>query len=139
LTILPSLRPTPQHHLLLSYGRHQDVARWMCGVDELLKPSGVVVCRTHTGPDTIQRVEQGGLAAAVVCADHAQIDGLSLLRIIRSIDVELPCWLVTKTATRPTLQAALSLRVISVITHPDKVDTLTLALRKVLVNRAEGN
>ena len=85
------------------------------------------MCRAHTGPDTILRVEQGGLGAAVICADHARIDGLSVLRIIRSIDMELPCWLVTKDTTRQTLQTALSLRVTSVVTHPDRVSALTLA------------
>lgn len=123
----------------MSCGQQQDVAHWVCGVDDLLRPAGVVVCRAHTGPDTIRRIEQGGLGAAVVCADHARIDGLSLLRIIRSIDMDLPCWLVTKDTTRQTFETALSLRVTSVVTHPDRVSALTLALRKVLMDRTIGN
>ena len=139
MTISPSLRPARPRRVLLSYGRQQDVACWVCGVDDLLRPAGVLVCRAHTRPDTIRRIEQGGLGAAVVCADSAPIDGLPVLRIIRSIDVELPCWLVTKEMTRQTYQTALSLSVTSVITHPDRVGDLTLALRRVLVDRAMGN
>lgn len=102
----------------------------------MLEPSGVRVYRAHTGPDTIRRIEQGGLGAAVVCADDAPIDALPVLRIIRSIDLELPCWLVTKDTTRQTFQTALSLSVTSVITHPDRVGELARALQRVLEKRA---
>jgi CheY-like chemotaxis protein len=139
LTNSPALRETSPHRVLLSCGHRQDVARWVFGVDDLLRPSGVLVRRAHTGPDTIRCIEEGGLGAAVVCADAARIDALSVLRIIRSIDLELPCWLVTKDTTRQTFQTALSLKVTSVITHPDRVGELTQALRKVLANRAMGN
>ncbi len=59
---------------------------------------------------------------------------LSLLRVIRSIDDELPCWLVTPDPCRRTLQAASSLRVTGVMGYPIEVQELTLALRKLLVN-----
>ena len=125
--------------MLLAYGRYGDEAEYLRRADELFRSSGLVACRVHTGPDTIRRVERGGLAAAVVCGDRGQIDGLSLLRIIRSIDEELPCWLVIRDATRQTLEAALALRVTSVLTHPVEVGELILALRRVLFGTVADN
>ena len=80
------------------------------------------------------RVERGGWGGAVVIAGGRQSEGLSVLRAIRSIDRDLPCWLVTDDARRATLEAALALRVMSVFTHPVRVQDLTLALTKLLVN-----
>ena len=125
--------------MLFSHGLFCAGSRWLGEVEEGLRPSGLVVCRAHSGPDTIRRVEQGGLGAAVLIADRTQIDGLSILRVIRSIDAELPCWLVTPEATRQLLEAALSLQVTSVLTQPVEVNRLTLALKKVLIDPARRN
>ena len=139
MTNTPSMHRLAGCEILLSYGRQQDVADWLGGVADALAPAGVVCCRAHTAGDTIRRVERGGLGAAVVCGDDPQIGGLSTMRVIRSIDTDLPCWWVTAAPTRQTLQVALSLSVTSVITHPDRVDALTLALRRVFVDRVSGN
>ncbi len=120
--------------VLISHRLQGGEIRWLNDVDTGLRPTGLRVCRVHTRAETICRVEHGGLAGAVVIADGRQIEGLSLLRTIRSIDRDLPCWLVTDDARRATLEAALALRVMSVFTHPVRVEDLTLALTKLLVN-----
>ena len=97
------------------------------------------MCRAHSGPDTIRRVEEGGLTAAILVEDQRQIDGLSLLRIIRSFDLTLPCWLVTENATRRTLEVALALRAISVLTHPVDLTELTRELERLSSDPARGN
>lgn len=125
--------------VLWSYGDPCDRPTWLGDVDLALRSSGFVSCRAHSGPDTIKRVEQGGLAGAILIADQTRIHGLSLLRIIRSIDLELPCWLVTPEASRQVLEAALALHVTSVITYPVEVNELTLGLRKHLMDTNFGN
>ena len=132
MTILPTLDSLAPHTVLLSHALPCEGPRWLREVGDELRPSGFVFCRAHSGPDTVRRVEQGRLAAAILVEDRLQIDGLSLLRIIRSIDMKLPCWLVTENATRRTLEIALSLSVAGVMTQPIDVTVLAQALRKLL-------
>ncbi|MFQ5462169.1 MAG: hypothetical protein ACE5E5_06025 [Phycisphaerae bacterium] len=125
--------------ILLAYGLCTESAGRILGVACSLESVRLTVCRTHTGKDTIARVEQGGLSAAVVCGDDVGMDGLSVLRIIRSIDDVLPCWLVTTRPSRQVLEAALALRVTSVITHPLDEEDLLGALRRVLMDPINDN
>ncbi len=120
--------------LLLAHSRRAFGPGWLTEAGSALRPSGWQVHRTHTGTETIARVEQGGLSAAVLIADQCDIDGLSLVQIIRSIDTELPCWLVTESPTRQTLQQALTLRVTAVISQPTEMDGLVVALQRLLMN-----
>lgn len=119
--------------VLCAHGQPASEPRWLIELDELLTPKGFVIYRTTSGSETIQRVERGGLAAVVLVADERRIHGLSLLSIIRSIDGDLPCCLVTADSRRSTLQTALSLRATSVMTHPIASGELTLAIKKLLV------
>ena len=132
MTTLPTMDSLAPRTVLLSHALPSEGPRWLRDVGDELRPSGFVFCRAHSGPETIRRVEQGRLAAAILVEDRRQIDGLSLLRIIRSIDMELPCWLVTEYTTRQMLQAALSLSVTGVVTHPIDVAALAQALRRLL-------
>lgn len=118
--------------VLVSFWRASAEPDWLRAVGEALSSSGLCVARAQFGEETIRRVESGGLAAAVVVADQVRSDGISLLRIIRSIDVDLPCWLVLPRTTRQVLEAALALHVTSVMTHPVEVNELALGLTRVL-------
>jgi len=119
--------------VLLAYSRRDFGPPWIGEAGTALGSGEWRVHRTHTGRETIARVEQGGLAAAVLVADQCDIDGMSLVQIIRSIDEQLPCWLVTESPTRQVLQQALTLRVTSVISHPTEFDGLVIALQRLLV------
>jgi len=132
MTLAPNASLLPTRHVLLACGQRGENATWFARIDVVFRPSGFVLCRTRTGIETVQRVEQGGLAAAVLMEDQRAIDGLSLLRIIRSIDAGLPCWLVTDDTRRHTLQAALALQATSVITHAIEPDELEMVLRRRL-------
>jgi len=125
--------------VLVSHGPPLCGPGWLGELSGFLAPAGVVFTRVHTGADAVLRVEQGGLAGAMVIADPVQIDGLSLLRLIRSVDGTLPCWLVIEHTTRRTLQVALSLGVVSVIAQPVRVDELTFAMKRVLIHAGEQN
>lgn len=121
-----------RRRVLLAYGEQGDGPTWLRDADAAFGPSGFVLCQSRTGPETIRRIEEGGLAAAVVVEDQRAIDGLSLLRIIRSIDDALPCWLLTHDTRRQTLETALSLRVMSVFSHAIEASELADALRRRL-------
>jgi hypothetical protein len=108
--------------------------RWYADIDEAFAPAGLLACRVHNRVEAVQRIEQGGLSGAVLVSDERCIEGLSLLRIIRSIDAELPCWLVAEGPSRWTLQEALALKVASVIAPSIGAMELTVALRKRLMN-----
>lgn len=129
----------PGAEVLLAHGRGFDVPGWFGEVREVLRPLGLAFFRAYSGAEAIWRVERQGLAAAVLVADRTQIEPLSLLRIIRSIDWELPCWLVAEEATQQTLKAAMALRVRSVMTHPIAVNEFTQSLKKVLSERMGRN
>lgn len=132
----------------LAYGQHEThgtevlvscvatpaPASWVQVVDDLLRPDGFLVWRAWSEDAAIERVERGGLAAAVLAGTEQGRDAISLLRIIRSIDRALPCWLVTTDATRQTLEAALDLRAVSVIHGPVEPHSLTVTLKRTLMD-----
>ena len=107
-------------------------AAWLGEVDDLFRPAGLSLLRVGSGREAIARVERGGLAAAMLLPDSASSDGLALLRIIRSIDTELPCWLLTNDHSRSTLEAAFSLSVTCVIKHPPTRASLSLAVQRLV-------
>ena len=118
--------------ILFAYGEQESGPTWLHDADAALLPLGYVLCKARTGPETIRRIEEGGLAAAVVVEDQRAIDALSLLRIIRSIDNDLPCWLLTHDTRRQTLESALALRVMSVFSREIEVAELVDAMSRRL-------
>jgi hypothetical protein len=129
-----SLNGRPGRQVLIVHRANASGPLWVREVATVLGTQGLSVFAANTWPDTVQRLEHGGLAAAVLVADDPWLDPLSLLRIIRSIDDVLPCWLITPDCCRQTLQAAASLRVTGVMPYPVQVEELTLALGKLAVN-----
>ncbi len=132
MTINPKFAIDDRRELLLAHRRTSIRPGWFDALDTVLSPGSLALCPAYTAPDTIRRVEQGGIAAALLVADDEAIDPLSLLRIIRSIDASLPCCLVTTDATRSTLQNAFFLNAMSVVTHAASVDEMTLVLRRLV-------
>ncbi len=115
---------------------------WHREIEDVFQPVGVVVCRACSSEEAVRNIELGGLSAAVLMEDsdeHGEIDVFSLLRIIRSIDESLPCWLVTRITTRRALERALELRVQSLIQYPSGVGDLIAGLRKHLSDPALEN
>jgi len=132
VTINPKFAISERRELLLARRRSTVRPRWFNALEDVLHPVSLDVCPAYSAPDTIRRVEQGGLVAALLVADDESIDPLSLLRIIRSIDAALPCCLVTTEATRSMLQSAFLLNAMSVVTHAASVDEMTLVLQRLL-------
>jgi len=132
MTLTPLERSTTRRRLLFAYGRLVVAPQWYDDLDDHFRPVGLELWRTRSGSEAIDRIERGGLAGAVLVADDHEIQGLSLLKIIRSIDMVLPCWLVMEAAPRPTLEAALALGVSSVITCPSGPEDIRLPVHRVL-------
>ncbi len=99
-------------------------ASWVDGLAAHLRGRGIGVRRAFDGPESIRIVETGAIDLAVLSADLPRMDGLSVLRIIRSINQSLPCVFVAKCPTRRLLEQALALRAFSVLPAP--VDTAIL-------------
>lgn len=122
------------HDVLFSIDGEDVVPGWVRDVGQVLRPAGMTLTCVASRGGSLDRVRLGGLAAAVVVAERRAYDGLSLLRTIRSISVELPCWLVTEAPSRVTLQTAMGLRGVGVVSSPVDADALAAALRRLTMN-----
>jgi DNA-binding response OmpR family regulator len=101
---------------------------WVRSLSVYLEPRSVQVERVFTGRDAIGLVERGGIDAAILSSELPAMDGLSVLRIIRSLDSRLPCVMIVGDASKRTLQQALELQAYSVLIRPVDV----AALRRVV-------
>ena len=137
MTNSPVLEHSRPRTVLFSHRLAGANPAWLDQIDRELRSTGLACGQAPSGPETIRQVERGGLAAAVVVEDWQWFDGLTLLRIIRSIDLKLPCWLVARHATRRTLEQALSLDVASVMATPLDVAILARSLKKTLSESAQ--
>ncbi|MHC4610393.1 MAG: response regulator transcription factor, partial [Planctomycetota bacterium] len=114
----------PSRRLLISYAPRALEGDWITGLSRHFQPYPLEVRRAYTGRETIGLVERSEIDAAILSVELPQMDGLNVLRIIRSIDAELPCVMLTADASKRTLQRALELGAYSVVTQP--VDPVAL-------------
>jgi len=105
---------------------------WFEGVAADLNAVGLSMARSDSFEEAIHRVEQGGLAGAALFGDATYIDGLSLMRFIRSIDRWLPAWLVVADVSPRTVRAAFELRVNGVMNRPVAPGAFCRTLTKAL-------
>jgi DNA-binding NtrC family response regulator len=78
-----------------------------------------------SGEQALGLVGRGAVDAAILGVRLERSDGLTVLRLIRTIDAGLPCVLVSRQTGRRLLQDALSLAAFSVVRSP--VDDRVLA------------
>lgn len=123
--------------LLISRVAGGPEADWVAGITSFLEARSVEVERAHTGRQAIDLVERGGIDAAILSAWTPRVDGLSLLRIIRSRDAGLPCVVVTTEVSKGTLQQALTLGAYSVVTEPVDLAALTRVTAGMFGKRSE--
>ena len=133
MMMLANRRSENQREVLVSCRRRaREPAGWLSAVADGLRPAGVVLTHADCGQATVDRVALGGLVGVVLAGGSPEIAPLSLLRVVRSIDADLPCWLVTGDMRRHTLQTALALRATGVFAKPVDVSGLTLVMLKIL-------
>ncbi len=121
--------------VLISHGGRSAAGDWVGGITGYLGPRRVGVCRAYTDVEAVGFVERGGIDAAILSADPPRMDGLSVLRIIRSIDVSLPCVMVLGDASKRTLQRALELQAYTVLPQPVKLEVLTRVMVELFRKR----
>ncbi|MBU0718508.1 MAG: hypothetical protein KJ749_09695 [Planctomycetes bacterium] len=137
MTNAPVLEHRHPRTVLFSHRLAAGNPAWLDQIDHELRSTGLACGQAPSGPETILQVERGGLAAAVVVEDGQWFGGLTLLRIIRSVDLKLPCWLIARDATRRTLETAFSLGVSSVMATPLDVAILARSLKRTLSESAQ--
>lgn len=122
-----------QGEVLIAYEPATVLAPWIQDVDDRLRPDGLFVRHAHSTSEAVSSIEHRQPRAVVVTSDRKRFDGLSLLRIIRSRNANLPCWLVTEDTNRRLLEIALAMHVVSVLHHPVNSVELSIALKRVLL------
>lgn len=138
MTIAPGMNQVSSRRVMLAQPGSSWDQQWLADVDAAFAPVGLVACRVYGRDQAAQCVQQGGLAAAVFWTERQWSDGLTLIRIVRSISRDLPCWLVGDDASRWALQEAFALRVTSVLARRVGPDELTSMLQRRL-DRADEN
>jgi len=109
--------------VLISADRTPEQA-WADWLTARLEPRGVGVFRVRSGEEALRIVRREQIKLAVLDARIQQMDGLGLLRRIRSINSVLPCLLVADEIDARYLKTALELRAYSVIATPVDEDVL---------------
>ena len=123
---MPSPIParSPRARLLISQAARPGQDAWVDGITARLHGWRIAVERVYTGLEAVGLAERGGLDAAILAGDVPPWDGLSMLRVIRSFDTDLPCVVVADPSKR-TLQQTLALGAYSVIPQPVDVTALS--------------
>lgn len=83
---------------------------------------GLRLHRAYTSRDVIRTVESQALLLALLDVALPGMSGLSLVRIIRSIEPSVNCVLVSDRPTRRLMQQALDLGAFSVLPAPVGID-----------------
>ena len=138
MTVAARKDQTPNRRVMLARPGSSWDRQWLADVDAAFGSAGLVACRAYGGDETAQCVQSGGLAAAVFWTERQWGEGLTLIRIVRSISSDLPCWLVGDDASRWALQEAFALRVTSVLARCVEPGELTSMLQRRLDRAAEN-
>ncbi len=129
--------PWSSGRLLISRAASAAEERWIGGITSFLTERCVKVDRVHTGREAVSLVERGGVDAAILSEDLPRMDGLGVLRMVRSVDSSLPCVMLATDVSPRTLQQALTLGAFSVVTEPVDLSTLTRVTAGMFGRRAE--
>jgi DNA-binding NarL/FixJ family response regulator len=134
LTAYPSGVSDSRPCLVLGYEQRYG-SSWESELLTRLDPAGVAVRQAFTGADVLRLVETRTVHLALV-SDAPRIDGLSVLRMIRSIDASLPCVLVASGPDRRWLEQALALRAESVFSPPVDLELMCRLVTRLLRERS---
>jgi DNA-binding NtrC family response regulator len=125
--------PQTQSRVLLGHER-SGIATWESELLARLGPSGVLVQHAYTAADVVRVVETETVHVALL-SDAPRIDGLSVLRMIRTIDGSLPCVLIAAEPDRRWLEQALALRANSVFSPPIDAELMCRLVTRLLRER----
>lgn len=117
----------PRHVLLVD-----DDPAVLRALGRILKTRGYVVTTTSSGPEAVQLVTKTDFDVILSDIAMPEMDGITLLREIRSHDLHVPVILVTGEPTVDTAVQALEYGAMHYLTKPVPVDALEHALDKAI-------
>ena len=117
----------PRHVLLVD-----DDPAVLRALSRVLKTRGYIVSTTSSGPEAVQLVTQTDFDVILSDIAMPEMDGITLLREIRSHDLHVPVILVTGEPTVDTAVQALEYGAMHYLTKPVPVDALEHALDKAI-------
>ena len=126
--------PRTDRAVVVSHERVPASSRWIETVADYVRPRGIGLRRATSRTDTLACIELGGTALVILSHRVPALDALSILRSIRSVDIEVPCLLLADEAPQRMLAQALELRAYSVVKQPVAADLLTGLLDRILAS-----
>jgi EAL domain-containing protein (putative c-di-GMP-specific phosphodiesterase class I) len=123
-------------HLEVTRARHvllvDDDPAVLRALGRVLKSRGYVVSTTSSGPEAVQLVTKTDFDVILSDIAMPEMDGITLLREIRSHDLHVPVILVTGEPTVDTAVQALEYGAMHYLTKPVPVEALEAALDKAI-------
>lgn len=112
---------------------------WPDAVRQIFKARGVELLMVRRADEALNVLQQRRIHTAIVDMDSKTLNGLSMIKIIRSSFPVLPCILLTEAAEDKLLSAALELDVFSVMNKPVDLVLLQNQLHRLFVKRYDSN
>jgi DNA-binding NtrC family response regulator len=112
---------------------------WPDAVRQIFRDRCVELLVVKQADEALNVLQQRRIHTAIVDMDSKILNGLSMIKIIRSGFPLLPCILLTDSAEEKLLSAALELDVFSVMNKPVDIPLLQNQLHRLFVKRYNSN
>jgi len=112
---------------------------WPDAVRRIFKDRSVELLIVKRADETLNVLQQRRIHTAIVDMDSKILNGLSMIKVIRSSFPLLPCILLADSAEEKLLSTALELDVFSVMNKPVDIPLLQNQLNRLFVKRYNSN
>ena len=112
---------------------------WPDAVRRIFKDRSVELLIVKRADETLNVLQQRRIHTAIVDMDSKILNGLSMIKVIRSSFPLLPCILLADSAEEKLLSTALELDVFSVMNKPVDIPLLQNQLHRLFVKRYNSN
>jgi DNA-binding NtrC family response regulator len=112
---------------------------WPDAVRQIFKDRSVELLIVKQADEALNVLQQRRIHTAIVDMDSKILNGLSMIKVIRSSFPLLPCILLADSAEEKLLSTALELDVFSVMNKPVDMQLLQNQLHRLFVKRYNSN
>jgi DNA-binding NtrC family response regulator len=112
---------------------------WPDAVRQIFKDRSVELLIVKQADEALNVLQQRRIHTAIVDMDSKILNGLSMIKVIRSSFPLLPCILLADSAEEKLLSTALELDVFSVMSKPVDMQLLQNQLHRLFVKRYNSN
>jgi DNA-binding NtrC family response regulator len=112
---------------------------WPDAVRQIFKARNVELLVVKRADEALNVLQQRRIHTAIVDMDSKILNGLSMIKVIRSSFPLLPCILLADIAEEKLLSTALELEVFSVMNKPVDMQLLQNQLHRLFVKRYNSN